>query len=331
MSRVSEDILLDIDSASSQAHEDIRLAMTRPSPYGSRGARTREKWPKSRIRPSSLDGRATEPPCRQVSDSNLFGSRLNVQKSTSATWKLRRARILASTPYVIGTRRNPDSRCLIYFVASVQPTPLRISAVLGDTIHNLRSALDHLAYQLVSVGTDKPPSVHVCFPIAEDRRKYTRRRSELSGARPEAIAAVDALMPFKGGNDTLWRLNRLDNVDKHRALITAGSAFRSVNIGSLLNRGMQEAIESSPLAGRIPELPLLNLSLKPADRLFPLKTGDELFIDLPDAVVDERTQFHFEVAFGEEGVVMGEPIIETVGSMMSLVEGLLPTFARYFA
>jgi hypothetical protein len=238
---------------------------------------------------------------------------------------------LASTPYVIGTRRNPGSRRLIYFVASVQPTPPRISAVLGDTIHNLRSALDHLAYQLVSAGTDKPPSSRVCFPIVDDRRKYAGRRSELSGARPEAISAVDALMPYKGGNDTLWKLHRLDNVDKHRRLITAGSAFRSVDIGSQLNRGMQEAIASSPLAGRIPELPLLNLSLKPADRLFPLKKGDELFIDLPDAVADERTQFRFEVAFGEEGVVFGEPIIETVGSMMSLVEGLLPTFEPYLA
>lgn len=239
---------------------------------------------------------------------------------------------LASTPYVVGTRRDPESRRLIYFLVSVQPTPLKISAILGDSIHNLRSALDHLAYQLVSVGTGKAPSSHVYFPIADDRTKYLeQRRHQIKGASPQAIAAVDALTPYKGGSDTLWKLHKLNNVDKHRVLITAGSAFQSVNIGPHLGREMQKQLASTPLASKVSELPPLDLFLRPADRLFPLKQGDELFIDAPEAVSDEKLQFRFEVAFGEQDVIFGEPIIETLASMVTCVENLVPPFESHLA
>ena len=37
---------------------------------------------------------------------------------------------------------------------------------------------------------------------------------------PKVIKAIDALKPYKGGNDALWRIHELDNIDKHRALFT---------------------------------------------------------------------------------------------------------------
>jgi hypothetical protein len=199
---------------------------------------------------------------------------------------------LESKPYAVGFKRDPESRRLIYFVAGVRPTPRRLSALLGDTIHNLRSALDHLAFQLVSVGTGKSPSSHVYFPIADDRAKYIeQRRRQLKGATPSAIAVVDSLNPYKGGNDELWLLHKLNNLDKHRVLITAGSAFQSVNIGAHLSREMQKHLSSSPMADKFANMPLLNLFLRPADRLFPLKAGDELFIDGPDAEPNESLNF----------------------------------------
>jgi len=147
---------------------------------------------------------------------------------------------LASKRYAIATRRAPDTKRLIYFISSIRPTPPHLSAVLGDTIHNLRSALDHLAYQLVFVGAGKAPSSHVYFPIADDAAKYLeQRRRQIKGAKPKAISAIDALKPFQGGNDVLRRLHKLNNVDKHRVLITAGSAFRNINLGSHIVREMQ--------------------------------------------------------------------------------------------
>lgn len=234
---------------------------------------------------------------------------------------------LDSKPYAVEAKRAPDTGRLIYFVAGVRPTPLRIPAVLGDAIHNLRSALDHLAYQLVWVGSGRKPSSHVYFPIADDRVKYIeQRRRQIKGAAPAAIATLDGLMPYKGGSDALWRLHKLNIVDKHRVLLTAGSAFQSVNIGAHISREMQMQIASSPMAEKLSGLPTLDLFLRPADRMFPLKVGDELFIDGPDAEVNDKIEFRFEVAFGEQSIVFGDPIIESLASMVQLVEEVLPKF-----
>lgn len=235
-----------------------------------------------------------------------------------------------SKPYAVGTKRDPGSRRLLYFVASVRPTPPKLSALLGDTIHNLRSALDHLAYQLVYVGTGKSPSSHVYFPIADDRTKYLEQRCrQLRGATPAAIATIDGLNPYRGGNDELWRLHKLNNVDKHRVLITAGSAFRSVNLGAHLSREMHRSIASSPMGEKFAGLPQLDAFFRPADRMFPLKQGDELFIDGPDAELNEKLEFRFEIAFGEQGIAFDEPIVETLTSLVTLVEGILPKFEQH--
>ena len=42
---------------------------------------------------------------------------------------------------------------------------------------------------------------------------------------PEAVEAIDKLKPYKGGNDALWRIHELDNVDKHRSLFTLAPDF----------------------------------------------------------------------------------------------------------
>ena len=239
---------------------------------------------------------------------------------------------LDSKPYAVVAKRAPDTRRMVYFVGSVRAAPLRIPAILGDTIHNLRSALDHLAYQLVWVGSGKKPSSHVYFPIADDRTKYIeQRRRQLKGATSDAIATLDGLMPYRGGNDSLWCLNKLNNIDKHRVLLTAGSAFQSINLGAYMFRRMQTSLSSSLMADKFTEEPALDLFYRVADRMFPLKAGDELFIDAPDAELDEKLEFRFAVAFGERDIAYGEPIIETLASYVQLVEDILLKFEPHLS
>jgi hypothetical protein len=71
----------------------------------------------------------------------------------------------------------------------------------------------------------------------------------------------------------------------------------------------------------------LSAFFKPADRLCPLKAGDELFIDMPDAEVDEKLEFRFDVAFSEPQISEGDPVLETLQQIVDLVDGLLTGFA----
>jgi hypothetical protein len=100
----------------------------------------------------------------------------------------------------------------------------------GDVVHNLSGALDHLAYQLTIANrprtTDKEFR-QVYFPICKDKATYEKSRERYKkffGAK--AVEILDSLKPYKGGNEPLWRLHSLNNVSKHRLLLTMAGFAR---------------------------------------------------------------------------------------------------------
>jgi len=228
-----------------------------------------------------------------------------------------------SNPYKVATKRDAQTRKLIYYVSGVEQPGEGFATTVGDVLQNLVSTLDHLAYQLVCVGLcTAGPFYHVYFPFADTAAEFEARKlRRVKGMRPDAIAAIDAIKPYKGGNDPLWRLYKLNNVDKHRLLITVGSAFRSVNLGAHMHRMMQQTWSDKAV-----DIPPIDFYVRPADRLFPLKVGDELFIDGPDAQANDKMQFVFDVAFGEPQIVEGEPLLETLRELTRLVEEIIPNF-----
>ncbi len=248
-----------------------------------------------------------------------------VERAKQHVTELERAchAFLNTNPYVVGTKQDPQTRKLIYYVASVQAPPASIATITGDVLQNLMSALDHLAYQLVCVGMGSDgPFYHVYFPVADSATEYQIENSrKVKGMRPEAIRAIDAIKPYRGGNDPLWRLYKLNIVDKHRTIITVGSAFRSVDIGSHVHELLSALL---PAGGAT--LPAISLGLRPADRLFPLKAGAELFIDAPNAKVNDKMAFRFEIAFGEPKIIEGEPLVETLHQFTDLVSKIIPGF-----
>lgn len=58
---------------------------------------------------------------------------------------------------------------------------------------------------------------------------------------------------------------------------------------SSMRQSLMKMLETNP-----PEV-----FIRTADRTFPLKVGEELFIDGPDALVDEKMRFRFEVVLNE--------------------------------
>jgi len=206
---------------------------------------------------------------------------------------------LGSNPYEFKTKRDPQTRKLIYYVSRVTPTPVGFATIAGDAIQNLRSALDHLAQQLYLVGTGGAAGTgyHVSFPIGHDAAKFPPLLSgKVKGMRQDAIDALKAMEPYQGGKGhDLWILHTLNNIDKHRLLVTVGSSFQSVDLGAHIGAMIRKT------TGR--DFPIVSAFFRPADNLCPLKAGDELFIDAPDAEPNEKMNFRFNVALKEPGVI----------------------------
>lgn len=238
---------------------------------------------------------------------------------------------LALKPYVISFKRDPDTNRSIYYVSDIIPLPESVSAIMGDIFHNLRSALDNLAYQLVlSENPECEYLDQVYFPIADNFEKYPQLRDRrLKGASLEPLNDIDELKPYKGGNEFLWILHKLNIIDKHRTLITAGSALDSVDLGAYIMDAMIGFISDPEMIDAFRDRPKMSLPVRPAEQQFPLKIGDELFGDVPNSEPNHKIEFKIDISFGEKDVVFGEPVVNTVANMINEIELVLVRFRKY--
>jgi hypothetical protein len=232
----------------------------------------------------------------------------------------------ASKPYAGIANKDPQTGESIYRLTRVDDVPLPISTIVGDVLQNLRSALDHLLYALVAKAiAPKLPSKVVMFPIGETPDEYMtlkiKRKIELAG--PEAIRRLDAIKPYKGGNDRLWQIHKLNNIDKHRLLLTTASRFamRRVTLDDRARMALQ-----MPKAFDAGIVDLMRWTNAGGPRE-PLKVGDVLYTKPSIIKLQKNMQFKLEVAFNEPQIIECEPLLETLYEMLKLVEGIIPRFA----
>lgn len=137
-------------------------------------------------------------------------------------------------------------------VESVKPIPSCTGLLIGDAAHNLRCALEHVAFCLGRIGwraispkpvdkagTIAPPS-ETQFPIADSEHSFKSAAGRhLKEVKPSHRAIIENVQPYKGmnpmlpsGRDPLAALRDLDNADKHRVVnataITSAAASYDV-------------------------------------------------------------------------------------------------------
>jgi len=230
-----------------------------------------------------------------------------------------------TNPYVIGTYSDLKTRDSVYYLVSDATIPTEISVIAGDTLQNLRSSLDHLAYQLFLIHNARNVSTHrVYFPIAKSLDKYNEQRAVImKGMGQRALDGLDALKPYKGGNETLWRLNQLNNTDKHRLLITVGLTNLAHSMTLTQRRKLERVFVGSHPATPVPEL--RNVLTTPEIIRCPLKVGD-ILLSAPESEVEPTPRFHFDIAFSEPQIIEGQSVYLTLHAMANSVENVVLSF-----
>jgi hypothetical protein len=156
----------------------------------------------------------------------ITGSRLKAERAGKHLAELeeRAARFIQETPYGPSRRLDADNYAYFIYEFPPQPTPSHeLGVILGDLAHNLRSALDHIAWQLALLTTSNP-STQTAFPIfaATDKEKMSKFRIMTKDVLDEARPIMEALQPYHWGTsaraNNLWILHSLWNTDKHRML-----------------------------------------------------------------------------------------------------------------
>ena len=126
--------------------------------------------------------------------------------------------------YGVGWRIDYERREAVIFGSTPQELYNSFGIIIGEVIHQLRSALEHTVWQLVILN-GKSPDKRTGFPIfwnaASDKTKYLAESpSMLSGVNTKAVAIIDGLQPMGPDYAThpLYVLNEMWNWDKHRLL-----------------------------------------------------------------------------------------------------------------
>jgi hypothetical protein len=229
---------------------------------------------------------------------------------------------LASAPFALDCVELPNGD-LLWRVKIRDAVPIEWSAIIGDAVHNLRSALDLLAWQLVDAN-GAIPSQGTCFPVTRSGPNHFTelRRRALKGAETRAVRFVARLKPFGGGNEILVQLHALDISDKHRLTLVVGSAYKHL----VMKMKMVVPWQDNPV-----EFP--PIAINPADRQFPLRDGAEVFrICAAARRSEDRTEFSpvFELAFGSVEEVKGLPLVETLQSMHRHVSRIVKIADEHF-
>jgi len=196
------------------------------------------------------------------------------------------------------------------------------SIILGDAIHQLRSALDHLICAFVMRKHPRKicEDAKIAFPVTKSSSdfKAIRRISKgewqaLMGA--DVFALVEASQPYQRNPthptaDPLYILSQLDNIDKHRIVIVFNQALATSGFVH------QEGI-ATPFKATQP--------VKAGDQVLDL--GVRLIPDKPVAYQMDNLTPH--VTFAEtDGICDGESVFPLFRDMQHAVTAIVADFAK---
>lgn len=234
---------------------------------------------------------------------------------------------LEGKPYsIVSDFKSQPGYCV--FRARVNAThPIRWSMLIGDFVHNIRSALDHLVWALALSNRNGDESAilrpkGVGFPISTDAGDFDRRgRPMIADLSSGHAAAIERLQPYHADDaerHALAVLNDLWNTDKHRTIhlvnMVIGDQHRSPSVSEVF-------FENARPIGPI-ELSLFDGPLVDGAQL-----GRVPFVTPgPKAKVGMEGKFSFDVAF-ENGLSV-QDTLELLGRgardiILDFEEGLI--------
>ena|ERR1700686_4544840 len=232
--------------------------------------------------------------------------------------KIVRQRFVDSKPYAFSANENPQTGEVQLQIIHLTDPPDEIGLITGDVVHNLRSALDHLAYQLVFVGTaGNGPFKNAYFPISDTAAKYeTSKIGKVKGMTQDAKEAIDSIQPYRRGvGHLLWVLHELDIADKHHALIVSDLRVKEATLsrsGDFFNGSLEYGQLFS--FGKF-KLPRFREPLKAGDVFFTFNRNDY-----------DDVQPTFDITFSKPEIVPGQSVLVTLEYAIQTVNDAILSF-----
>jgi hypothetical protein len=125
-------------------------------------------------------------------------------------------------------------------VSAAPPIPSRLGAWAGESIYLMRSALDHLAWQLV-IAAGGEPGQRTAFPVfaldpARNEESLATYDGCVEGMSDTAKVRIQKLQPYhrhgRRKQNVLWILDDLSSTDQHTGLALRFNTYRQQQIST---------------------------------------------------------------------------------------------------
>lgn len=238
---------------------------------------------------------------------------------------VRRDVFLATNPCKLRAQHNPQTAYTDYMVEDVAEVDTVISLVIGDAVHNLRAALDHLAVALVE-DAGAVSSASTYFPISNSASKYAMTSpGQVQGISISDKKRIDSLQPYLGGDDRFWGLHRMDITDKHNLILTQTQCIGGINY-AVSEAGIAKTFGMSDFFGRTPSSEKKTVMVPWVGPLLIPKKGEILFRFPGNTEKDEDMCPSFDIAFRDAEVFKGKQVLPSLRDLANLVQGVVNNF-----
>lgn len=196
----------------------------------------------------------------------------------------------------------------------------RWGIAIGEILHNLRAALDGIAWQVALKTTDSPDERNTMFPIYDKDNSANRRsiKRNLESVDSKYHSLFQDQQPYKlgGQSDSLWLLNELNAIDKHRVIHLTAGWFGGFTVkGGSTGIAMYTAPGIDPSKGMALSdgAQLANIVVTPAS----------------DGNCDCQFTIHTQVCFGA-GPAIGLQVLPLLVAIHARVERIIKDFSPLF-
>jgi hypothetical protein len=188
--------------------------------------------------------------------------------------------------------------------------------IVGEIVHNLRSALDHLVWELVIVETGKSPVTNKTgFPVFVDQDGFNGRGKDpfLKGVGIEPMAFIETTQPFATGerkDSPLWHLHELSNWDKHRSIYVTGASSADPSIETV-----GQITPNTMISFRAPG---------------PFENGTVMFKFSGPLGMHVKAKFAFHIAVKEPPLLGGLRLIDSLWACGQRVDCIVAVASKHF-
>jgi hypothetical protein len=192
--------------------------------------------------------------------------------------------------------------------------PLRFSVLAGETIHHLRSCLDHVVWYFATEEMRKRPR-HVFFPIVDSNppteEELSRLETQIKGIPDARVRQrIIDFQPFHKGSDAqddpLSIVHHMDIFDKHRELAIVNN---SINIRLVAPANVIDAA-----VGHTQGEPVLPRELAEVGR-----------------AIKKNHQVSTSVAFAKFGKRKTQPVVPSLVQLINAIVKVVEIFETYIS